>query len=161
MSDTTQPDLVAAADRVAAAAHDGQLDKAGHPYIEHPRRVAARVAHLGVEVVMVALLHDVVEDTQVTLDVLAATFPPQVVAAVDTITKRAGEPRDDYYARVAANPIATVVKRADIDDNTDPLRLAALPGKLQARLEAKYAHARAQLRALAPASRNANDRLEA
>ena len=153
MTDITDPDLVAAADRVAVAAHEGQVDKAHQPYVEHPRRVAAKVAHLGPDFEIVALLHDVVEDTPVTLDVLAATFPGHIVDAVDAITHRAGETRDAYYARVAANPLAVAVKFADIADNTDPLRLAALPGATQARLEAKYAHARSRLRELAAAER--------
>lgn len=150
----TDTDLVAAADRLASAAHEGQVDKAGHPYIDHPRRVAAKVAHLGDDYRIVALLHDVVEDTPVTLDVLAATFPGHIVDAVDAITHRAGMSRDDYYAQVAANPLAVQVKFADIADNTDPLRLAALPGTTQARLEAKYAHARTKLRELAVAGRS-------
>lgn len=132
------------AEAMARTAHAGQVDKAGQPYITHPARVANRVA--GDEhAVAVAWLHDVVEDTPVTLTELAAQFPPQVVAAVDAITKRAGETRDDYYERVRAVPLAQRVKRADLADNSDPDRLAVLDAATQERLAGKYAHARAVL----------------
>lgn len=141
---------------LASTAHARQVDKAGAPYIEHPRRVAARVAGdelAGAQVrdelaVAVAWLHDVVEDTDVTAEVLRAAFPEEVVAAVLALTRRAGEEPDVYYARVAANPLALRVKRADIADNTDPARTAALTTSTRERLAAKYAHAVAALDAL-------------
>lgn len=124
----------------ARAAHEGQADKAGQPYIGHPARVAARVA--GDEPAQaVAWLHDVVEDTAVTLSDLAGVFPPVVLVAVDAITRRAGESPDAYYARVAADPLARKVKLADLADNTDPERLARLDAPTRARLIEKYAHA--------------------
>lgn len=134
--------LRAAAGQIAEAAHAGQLDNAGQPYIEHPRRVAARVPD---RLKPVALLHDVVEDTHVTFDDLRRTFPDWIVAAVEALTHRSGETRAAYYARVAANPDAVVVKLADIDDNTDPDRLAALDEPTRTRLVARYAFASAEL----------------
>lgn len=131
------------AEVVARAAHRGQVDKAGQPYAEHPARVSARVD--GDVVKAAAWLHDVVEDTSVTLAQLAEEFPPEVVAAVDAVTKRAGEPPAVYYARVAADPIAKQVKAADLADNSDPVRLAKLDGPTRERLTAKYEAARARL----------------
>lgn len=151
-------DMVRMARELASTAHARQVDKAGAPYIEHPRRVAARVAGdelAGAQVrdelavaVAVAWLHDVVEDTDVTAEVLRAAFPEEVVAAVLALTRRVGEELDVYYARVAANPLALRVKRADIADNTDPARTAALTTSTRERLAAKYAHAVAALDAL-------------
>ena len=126
---------------IAAAAHSEQVDKAGQPYLRHPVRVAQAVAPVGLVHVAVALLHDVVEDTDVTLADLREAMPEQVVEAVDALTHRKGEPRADYYERVAANPIALVVKRADIADNMSPDRLAALDSATAQRLRKKYAQA--------------------
>jgi (p)ppGpp synthase/HD superfamily hydrolase len=136
-------DAAAHAERVAREAHVGQVDKAGRPYIDHPRRVAARVAEVDGRpaAVAVAWLHDVVEDTPTTLeDLRDAGFGADVVAAVDALTRRPGE-GDDYYLRVASDDLATVVKLADIWDNTNPERLARLSPDDQARLEQKYRHA--------------------
>ena len=132
--------LVDRAREIAQQAHRDQVDKSGAAYITHPARVAARVAG-NPSAEMVAWLHDVVEDTGVTLDDLAAEFPAEVLAAVDAITKRADE-GDDYYRRVAANDLALLVKHADLADNSSPERLAKLDPALQDRLRAKYSHAR-------------------
>ena len=96
----------------------------------------------------VSLLHDVIEDTGTTLaDLRAEGFPEPVLAAVDALTRRADEERDAYYARVAADPLALRVKRADIADNSGPERLAKLPEATRIRLQDKYAHALATLAA--------------
>lgn len=132
------------AEAIARAAHAGQVDKSGQPYIDHPARVAARVQ--GDELLeAIAWLHDVVEDTDVQLVDLQAEFPLEVVDAVDAITHRPGEPRADYYARVSRNLLARQVKDADIDDNTDPARTALLDDATRSRLAAKYAAAREAL----------------
>lgn len=136
-------DTLEAADRLAARLHEGQLDKAGEPYIEHPRAVARLTAVFGgtLHQQLAALLHDVVEDTDCTLDDLRELGTPEpVVALVDALTKRPGEQRDDYLARVVANPDAILVKRADIASNSDPARLGKLPEELRERLQRKYAH---------------------
>lgn len=147
---STPQDLVDRARQIATAAHENQVDRSGAAYISHPERVAQRVAgHPEAE--MVAWLHDVVEDTPITLDDLAAEFPAEVVAAVDAISRRDGE-GDVYYHRVAADPLALKVKYADLDDNSSPHRLARLDPATQERLRAKYGHARDVLSEVAPRS---------
>ncbi len=132
------------AERIARAAHEGQVDKAGRPYAEHPGRVAASVR--GDDLLeAIAWLHDVVEDTDVTLDDLRAEFPEEIVEAVEALTRREGQDPADYYAAVRANPRARLVKLADMADNSDPARLAYLDAATRARLEAKYAHGRRAL----------------
>ncbi|WP_061962312.1 HD domain-containing protein [Demequina flava] len=138
---------------VATGAHCGlgDLDKLGVPYIQHPARVATYLKRLYPDcvddVVAVAWLHDVVEDTKVRLeDLRACGFSEDVVTAVDCISQRQDgekkEPADDYYARVRSHPWALMVKEADLMDNTDPDRLSQLPDKDRERLSEKYAHAR-------------------
>lgn len=143
-------DLVTRAREIATAAHRGQLDKAGAPYIGHPERVAAHAAAAGGDerVLAAAWLHDVVEDTATTPDELrVAGFPEEVVAAVVAVTKVPGESAEAYFARVNADPLAVAVKTADLADNTDPLRLVLLEHATRARLQAKYARARQLLAA--------------
>lgn len=107
---------------IAAEAHAGQVDKAGHPYILHPLRVMLSVE--GEYAQMAAVLHDVVEDTSVTLDQLVSEgFPTAVVEAVEALTKRPGETRLMAAERAAQNPIARVVKLADNADNMDLSRI--------------------------------------
>ncbi|CAM3156877.1 HD domain-containing protein [Stackebrandtia soli] len=128
-------------ERLAARLHRRQVDKAGRPYIGHPRAVAARVAADGgsVHQQMAALLHDVVEDTEASLSTLGADgVPAPVLVLVDAMTKRRDESHEDYLTRLARVPGAALIKRADIAHNSDPNRLAALPGPLRARLRAKY-----------------------
>ena len=130
----------------ATHAHQGQFDKAGRPYIEHPERVVGHLVNATADEVVVAWLHDVVEDCGVTLHEVEQDFGATVAVAVNAITRRPDETdSDDYYARVRANPIALKVKAADLADNTDPARLALLDPEQRARLEAKYAHARHEL----------------
>lgn len=141
--------VVQDARELSRLAHEGQTDKAGEPYWEtHVADVADRVAHLGPREQAVAWLHDVVEDTEVTLDELRHRgFPEEIVAAVDAITRREGEQPDAYYARVKANELARRVKvYGDIPSNTDPERLDLLPPDVRARLSGKYAKALAALR---------------
>jgi (p)ppGpp synthase/HD superfamily hydrolase len=146
------PELVETAERVARDAHRDQVDKAGHPYADHPARVAARVADDPVAA-SVAWLHDTVEDTGTTLEGLRVLgFPAVVREAVDAMTRRGDEDPDAYYERVAGNETAVRVKRADIADNSDPQRLARLDEALRERLEEKYAHATRRLDELARAS---------
>jgi (p)ppGpp synthase/HD superfamily hydrolase len=113
--------LVEEARAIAEAAHAGQVDKNGETYIQHPLRVAERVE--GDIAKSVALLHDVVEDTDWTLDALRQRgFPEEVVKAVDALTRRKGETYEDFIRRCRTNPLARQVKFADIADNTDPSR---------------------------------------
>ena len=130
--------------QVARRAHEGQLDKSGRPYIAHPLRVMG--AMRGEHERMAAVLHDVVEDTTVTLDDLTkAGCPAEVLAAVAAVSKQPGEEQAAYLARVAANPMALAVKRADIADNMSPDRLARLDAETQERLRTKYESALRQL----------------
>ncbi len=131
---------------LAASAHAGQVDKSGGPYIAHVERVAAGVAAHGPDAAMAAWLHDLVEDSGLTLaDLEEAGVPPQVLDAVDALTKRPGEPYLDAVRRAAAHPLARLVKLADNADNSDETRLAALEPTEAARLRQKYAEARAIL----------------
>lgn len=103
---------------IAAKAHDGQKDKTGAPYIFHPIRVASAFADEFLQTI--AVLHDVVEDTGVTLAELDRLFPQGVVNAVDALTRRDGEIYEEFILRVARNPNARKVKIADIRDNLRP-----------------------------------------
>jgi GTP diphosphokinase / guanosine-3',5'-bis(diphosphate) 3'-diphosphatase len=128
---------------IAAAAHAAQVDKAGQPYILHPLRVMLRVA--GAHERMAAVLHDVVEDTPVTLERLTQEgFPTEVVAAIAALTKNPGESRLQAAARAAANPIARAVKLADNAENMDLSRIANPTDKDFARLK-EYEQVRALL----------------
>ena len=103
---------------IAVAAHAGQTDKVGQPYILHPLRIMHRMATD--EERMVAVLHDVVEDSDVTLDDLRrAGFSVSIVEAVDALTRREGQAYDAYVARTALLPLAHRVKVADLEDNMD------------------------------------------
>lgn len=118
---------------LAAQAHRGQRDKNGQPYILHPLRLMLAVS--GEAARTVAVLHDVVEDTPVTLDDLrAAGFTEAVVAAVDHLTRRAGESYEAFIQRLKPHPLAREVKRADLRDNMDVLRLSAIDEPAVARL---------------------------
>jgi (p)ppGpp synthase/HD superfamily hydrolase len=104
--------------KLAEQAHKGQKDKAGNDYIHHPIYVAEQM-ETDVEKA-VAYLHDVVEDTHITLsDLQDMGFPKEIVDAVDAVTKRSGEAYDDYIKRVVQNPIAKKVKIADMKHNSD------------------------------------------
>jgi hypothetical protein len=133
-----RPFAVADAVALAFAAHEGQVDKAGHPYVDHVLRVMLRVH--GEETRMTAVLHDVLEDSEITVvDLYERGCPVEVVSAVVALTKRPGEQLEAYLGRVAADPLAVTVKRADLADNCDPERLARLSEEEAQRLRAKYA----------------------
>lgn len=129
---------------IAIVAHKNQLDKGGHPYIMHPIQVAHSVTTIREQTV--ALLHDIIEDTEITLDMLREEgFDDEIIAALDAITYRKGqETRAQYLARVKANKIATNVKLADLYHNSDNSRLAIITQKDINRAE-KYQHETAYL----------------
>jgi (p)ppGpp synthase/HD superfamily hydrolase len=109
---------------LATNAHKGQKDRNDEPYVMHPIRVMAQL--WGHDERMVAVLHDVIEDTDVTLDDLRkAGYPDRIVEAVDAISRRkdAGESFSQYIQRVKRNPLATRVKIADLKDNSNLDRL--------------------------------------
>jgi (p)ppGpp synthase/HD superfamily hydrolase len=130
-------------DRLAERAHEGQLDKAGKPYIEHPRAVARMLEVHGENAVMAGLLHDVVEDTHVTLQGLVMLgYPPEIVNAVAAVSRRNGETYMDMIRRAAADPLGCLVKLADNRHNSSPERLAALVREEADFLARRYAKAR-------------------
>lgn len=128
---------------IAAAAHAGQIDKAGEPYILHPLKVMLRVTSEHER--MAAVLHDVVEDTSVSLKQLSdERFPREVLDAVVALTKLPQETRLQAAVRAAANPIARAVKLADNSENMDLTRIAHPTEKDFARLK-EYEEVRAFL----------------
>jgi len=134
-----------AAQAIATIAHRGQVDKAGNPYIDHPRRVADRIKpdRDYLDTVSIAWLHDVLEDTDVTRDDLhAAGIEWSVIVEVERLTRTPDVSPEDYYENIRGSRRALEVKLADIADNTDPSRLALLDDATIARLTRKYAKAR-------------------
>jgi (p)ppGpp synthase/HD superfamily hydrolase len=110
---------------LAVRAHRGQKDRAGAPYILHPLRMMFRVETDAEK--MAAVLHDVVEDTDWTLDDLRAEgFPEEVVAAVDHLTRREAESYEEFVRRAAVHPVARRVKIADLEDNMDVRRMGTV-----------------------------------
>jgi hypothetical protein len=133
-----QPAQVPLARSIAEKAHAGQVDKIDEPYIGHPQRVAESLSDPIDQAT--AWLHDVIEDCGVTAEsLLEQGIDPDVVAAVQLLTRRDDVPSDRYYARIAAHPIARAVKLADIADNLQPGRTARLDDETRKRLEERYA----------------------
>ncbi len=117
-------------------AHKEQLDKSGIPYVFHPIHLAEQMTDEATTVV--ALLHDVVEDTDYTLqDLLEMGFSPMVVEAIGLMTHAEGVPYMDYVEKIKENPIARAVKLADLRHNSDTSRLDVIDEKAQKRAE-KY-----------------------
>jgi (p)ppGpp synthase/HD superfamily hydrolase len=110
---------------LAAQAHEGQIDKAGEPYILHPLRIMLRMTTP--TAMTVAVLHDVVEDTRVTPEMLRGEgFSEGVLETLDCLTRRKDEDYDTYIERIKSNPEAVRVKIADLEDNMDIRRIADL-----------------------------------
>lgn len=102
---------------IATFAHKEQKRTDGSPYINHPIRVADAVE---ARLKPIAWLHDVVEDTEITLlDLKTMGFPSYIIEAVDLLTHRKGEPNLSYWGKIKANPDALAVKLADINDNVN------------------------------------------
>ena len=149
-SDPEELEIIQKAFEFANEAHKGVRRRSGEPYILHPIAVAKIVVSnigLGYKSIVAALLHDVVEDTPVTLEELAREFPADVVDAVALLTHGEDEPYDDYIRRVRTHPVAKKVKLADIDHNSDQTRCAGT-GLTEAQLaywRKKYINAKAIL----------------
>lgn len=122
--------------QIAFRAHEGQKDKSGHDYIMHPIRVAERCKNPRAKIV--ALLHDTIEDTNVTVnDLRKQGFPEEIIEGILSVTKQMGETYEAFVRRAAENPIGREVKIADLEDNMDIRRLAVLTDEDVARLR-KY-----------------------
>jgi (p)ppGpp synthase/HD superfamily hydrolase len=128
---------------IAALAHAGQSDKAGSPYIAHPMRLMVRFVREGNEkCAIIAALHDVVEDSDWTLEGLGAEgFTDEIVEAVGALTRGEDEEYLAYVARAAKHPLGRWVKQADLMDNLNEDRLEKAPEADRSRLRRKYAEA--------------------
>ena len=143
ITEDAQIECVAAS--YAALHHAGQADRSGRSYISHIARVVAQLHDPTDRIV--AWLHDVVEDTDVTFEDIINFFGDEVADAVDAITHRNNEPQIVYIRRVRANPIARRVKIADSTDNSAEWRHVDLPADVALRFREKYARYLAWLRA--------------
>lgn len=138
-------ELLQQAIEIAVKAHAGQIDKVGQPYIMHP----LRVMNMGntIEEKIVGVLHDVIEDSDITFDDLSAEgFPEEIIDALWCVTKLSDdEPYDAFIERVKQNPLAIKVKINDLTDNMDLKRLPYLTEKDFERLQ-KYVSAYNELK---------------
>lgn len=133
--------------RIAVEAHQGQIDKAGAPYILHPLRLMHQMT--SEKEMTAAVLHDVVEDSDVSLDDLRkAGVSDEVLDAVDSVTKRKGESYEDFILRAGLHPIGIKIKVADLLDNMDISRISEPTAKDYERLANKYVPSLARLREL-------------
>lgn len=124
-------------------AHKGQLDKSGLPYVLHPVHIAEQMTDEYSTVV--ALLHDVIEDTQYTIDDLVNMgYPEQVIEAIKLLTHDKNVPYMEYIFALKNNKIAKAVKLADLEHNSDLTRLNVVDAKALKRVE-KYKQAKALL----------------
>lgn len=136
-------DMLSKAIQIAAYWHKGQTDKGGAPYILHPIRVMMSMETETDKIV--AVLHDVLEDTDLSADDLRAhKFPVDVREAVQALTRQTGEDYFDFIRRLSVNPIARRVKLADIADNLDPKRIVPTDPNGPSRRQ-RYKKARAML----------------
>ena len=128
-------DLTKKALKISFNAHKDQLDKSGMPYVYHPFHLAEQMDDE--YSTCVALLHDVVEDTDTTLDDLSRFFPKEVIDAIALMTHDDSVPYLDYVRTIKSNPIASKVKLADLEHNSDLTRLDTVDDKALERVE-KY-----------------------
>ncbi|MBF0448001.1 MAG: GTP pyrophosphokinase [Magnetococcales bacterium] len=124
----TMATLLEKAIALAVAGHAGQVDKANVPYILHPLRLMLRMKSERAQIV--AVLHDLIEDTDATLDDLRNEgFPEEILVALDHLTHREEESYEAYIQRIKKNILAQRVKLQDLEDNMDIRRLEHLPGE--------------------------------
>ena len=125
--------------RIAYDAHAGQVDKTGLPYIYHPIHLAENMADENA--VITALLHDVVEDTDITIDDLAREgFNEDILIALQLLTHNPAQEYMDYISQLSTCTLARKVKLADLYHNSDVTRLDTIDEKTARRLE-KYTRA--------------------
>lgn len=130
--------------KLALEAHAGQTDKAGAPYILHPLRVMQ--ACETIEQKIAAVLHDVIEDSDLTLDDLRDRFGSEIADAVNALTRRDGESYMEFVHRCGQNSLARAVKLNDLADNMNLERLGREPNDADRKRQAKYAKATKRLR---------------
>lgn len=123
---------------IAFNAHHWQYDKSGVPYIYHPIHLAEQMETESE--CIVGLLHDVVEDTDITFEELEKQFSAEVIEALKLLTHDKSVPYMDYIKKIKPNPIARKVKLADLRHNSDSTRLEKMTAKDRKRNE-KYAEA--------------------
>ena len=124
---------------IACGAHSGQVDKAGQPYILHPLKLMMMFTDNSERIV--AILHDVVEDSDMSLDDLKdAGFSNEIVNAISCLSKKNNEPYIDFIMRIKKNNLARKIKIEDIKHNMDLTRLDSITEKDMARL-GKYHNA--------------------
>lgn len=129
--------------RLCYEAHSGQMDKGGVPYVFHPFYVAEQMQDE--YDICVALLHDVIEDSDYAMDdIVRQGFPEQVIDAIRCITRLAGQSYEEYIQVVKTNPIAVRVKLADLEHNSDLTRLSKVDEAALRRLK-KYEAAKKEL----------------
>lgn len=119
--------LTRLASKIAYKAHEGQTDKAGVPYIFHPIHIAEQMD--SEESCVVALLHDVIEDSDITLEILSKYFNDDIIAALRVLTKKENDDYVMYIKRVKTNKLATKVKIKDLEHNRDLTRLDEVTAK--------------------------------
>lgn len=114
--------MIKKAYQIAKQAHEGQFDKGGQSYFLHPLAVSEKVQSEDAKIV--ALLHDVIEDTTVTIeDLQREGFSEEILIAIAVLTKRKGTGYEDYIEKVKKNPLALQVKIADMTHNSDISRI--------------------------------------
>lgn len=126
-----------AAYHIAQEKHKDQVDKAGKAYIYHPMSVASMVPE-DEACIIVALLHDTVEDTDYTIEDAKTDFGDDIADALELVTHKKNEPYMDYVKRAAENPVSMAVKVADLTHNMDLSRIENPSEKDYLRLEKKY-----------------------
>lgn len=142
----TDAQLLQTAINIAVQAHDGQVDKAGKPYILHPMRVMLRGETP--EEMMLGILHDVIEDTDVSLDEIRSYgFSDEVCHSLSLLTHDRSVPYDDYIRLVGTDALATRVKLYDLHDNMNRDRLKKITPEDEERM-AKYKRSEEYLKSL-------------
>lgn len=129
---------------LATNAHAGQFRKInGEPYIFHPMRVMLKASQFGEKYGIIAILHDTLEDTKLTVqDLISEGFSDEIILAVETLTKLKGAPYNEYLTKVRNNPVALVVKILDIEDNLSDMETVGVFDKdMELNLRTKYANA--------------------
>ena len=119
--------LTRLASKIAYKAHEGQTDKAGVPYIFHPIHIAEQMD--SDESCILALLHDVIEDSNITLEILSKYFNDDIITALRVLTKKENDDYVMYIKRVKTNKLATKVKIKDLEHNRDLTRLDEVTDK--------------------------------